>query len=618
MRALPRTRLACLCLAAIVLCADLRNASRANAAGLVVGNGTAASCTAGALAGALAIGGEISFSCGDAPATITVTNELVIAKDTTLTGGGKITLRGNGATRVLRSVDGVFDGTSVKSRLSVTISGIIVDNGSTTDQGGGMRVGFWNSFTLRDSSFTNNRATKDSAQCDGGGALFIGGGSTAAIERSAFANNRANNGGAINSLRTNLSIVDSTFTNNQATHSDKINTFGDCGGGGGVYIDGARQPESGGPAPMTISRSTFVGNGTNNHGAGLFVGLYTNESLAIDATLFDGNVTTKATSYDGSGTGGAIWYGSATGSANNATFSLSNSALLNNKAVGQGGGLWTSAPAAISNTSFYRNDATDASITNPDDYRRGNGGALAVNNNAAVTILNSTFAENRAGFNGGAIAGKTITLKNTLFANNTADWPIKIMQHCTDALSDGGNNMQFPAKNPNPNYYNETNCTQSITIADPKLLPPADNGGATPTLALSADSPATGAGNPATCTATDQRGVSRTADGKCDLGAYELVAGITGISPALVRVNTPGVTLTVSGAGFIASTKVLLNGEELPTEFINSTTLRTTVPAASLRAPGTLQVGVSGSTLPTRPLQVAANVSSAYLPLVRR
>ena len=617
MLALPPLRLALLVV--LLLCSlNALPAPLARAAGQTVGNGTAASCTQAALASALVTGGEIGFSCGDAPATIAISSELVVGKDTTLNGGGKITLRGNGSTRVLRSVDGVFDGSVVKSRLQVTLSGLVVDNGNTADQGGGMRVGFWNTFTLRDSSFTNNRATKDSAQCDGGGALFIGGGSTALIERSAFTGNRANNGGAINSLRTNLTISDSTFTDNQATHTDKINGFGDCGGGGGVYIDGARPPESGGPAPSSISHSRFVGNTTNNHGAGVFVGLYPNEALSIDATLFDGNITTKAASMGSSGTGGAIWYGSATGSANNANFSLSNSALFNNKAVGQGGGLWTSAPASIANTSFYRNDATDATVTNPDDYRRGNGGALAVNNDAAVTINNSTFAENHAGFNGGAIAGKTITLKNTLFANNTTDWPIKIMQHCTDALSDAGNNMQFPAKNPNPNYFNETNCTAAIAIADPKLQPPADNGGPTPTLALGAGSPAVGAGNPATCTDTDQRGVSRTADAKCDIGAYELVAGITSISPALVRVNTPGVTLTVLGAGFTTTTKVLLNGQELPTEFVSSTTLRASVPAASLKAPGTLQVGVSGSALPTRSLVVAASISNVYLPLVRR
>src|SRR6476659_150084 len=98
-----------------------------------------------------------------------------------------------------------------------------------------------------------------------------------------------------------------------------------------------------------------------------------------------------------SGTGGAIWYGSGSGSANNASFALTNSTIANNKAVGQGGGFWTSASATITNVTFYGNDATDSSITNPDDWRRGNGGALAVANNAPVTITNATFASNHSG-----------------------------------------------------------------------------------------------------------------------------------------------------------------------------------------------------------------------------
>jgi len=79
--------------------------------------------------------------------------------------------------------------------------------------------------------------------------------------------------GAINSLRTNLTIIDSHFDSNHATHTDRINQFADCGGGGGLYIDGARGPESGGPLPTVIQGSSFTNNTTNNHGGGLFAGL---------------------------------------------------------------------------------------------------------------------------------------------------------------------------------------------------------------------------------------------------------------------------------------------------------------------------------------------------------
>jgi predicted outer membrane repeat protein len=137
-----------------------------------------------------------------------------------------------------------------------------------------------------------------------------------------------------------------------------------------------------------------------------------------------------------------------------------------------------------------------------------------------VTVTNATFADNYAGFNGGAIAGKSVTLRNTLFANNTSGWSIAIMQHCTDALADGGGNIQWPPKNPNPNYWNETNCTAAIRLADPKLGPLQDNGGDTPTRAPAADSPAVDAANPAVCPGADQRGYTRS--GACDAGALEV------------------------------------------------------------------------------------------------
>jgi hypothetical protein len=296
----------------------------------VVGSGTPASCSEAALASRLAGGGTVTFDCGPSPVTIAITGEKLIGADTTIDGGGKITLRGNGATRILRSIDGTFNGTSVLKVIKVTLVGLTIENGVTSGQGGAIEVGFWNDFTLKSSTLRDNRATKDDENCAGGGAIFIGGGSTARIERSVFSANQANNGGAINSLRTNLTIVGSQFDSNHATHTDRINQFADCGGGGALYIDGARGAESGGPLPTLIQASSFTGNTTNNHGGGVFAGLYPNESIRIEQSSFDGNVVTKAASKDSCGSGGAIWYGSATGSANNATFTLKDSTLANN------------------------------------------------------------------------------------------------------------------------------------------------------------------------------------------------------------------------------------------------------------------------------------------------
>jgi CSLREA domain-containing protein len=73
-------------------------------------------------------------------------------------------------------------------------------------------------------------------------------------------------------------------------------------------------------------------------------------------------------------------------------------------------------------------------------------------------------------------------------------------------------------------------------VADAGLALLADNGGATPTVALLSGSPARDTGNDATCLATDQRGIARPLDGdadgtaRCDVGAYE--AGVPRL-PAL-------------------------------------------------------------------------------------
>ena len=68
----------------------------------MVGTGTAASCTDAALNAALAGGGLVTFDCGG-PATIDIstgTGTKTIAADTTIDGGGLITISGGNTVRV--------------------------------------------------------------------------------------------------------------------------------------------------------------------------------------------------------------------------------------------------------------------------------------------------------------------------------------------------------------------------------------------------------------------------------------------------------------------------------------------------------------------------------------
>lgn len=179
----------------------------------------------------------------------------------------------------------------------------------------------------------------------------------------------------------------------------------------------------------------------------------------------------------------------------------------------------------IANTTITGNNSYDPNTT----CCTGIGGGVSITNNSTpFKITNSTIVNNHASWGGGGIAGGPGILSNTIVANNTADngghgW--NIIQNCTATYTDGGNNLQYPAKNPNDG--NDKNCVASPTIAQPQLGPLANNGGSTQTMALLAGSPAINAGNNATCAASpvnnkDQRGVPRPSGANCDIGAFEV------------------------------------------------------------------------------------------------
>ena len=74
----------------------------------VVGTGTPDSCTEQALQAAVAAGGIITFNCGAIPAVINLTtqHEFRNDMDTVVDGGNKITLKGNGSTRLFFAKSG--------------------------------------------------------------------------------------------------------------------------------------------------------------------------------------------------------------------------------------------------------------------------------------------------------------------------------------------------------------------------------------------------------------------------------------------------------------------------------------------------------------------------------
>lgn len=573
-------------IASVVLLVLMLAAGRiTRAADGVVGDGTAGSCTFAELQSEVVAGGSISFNCGANPLTITVTSTLdITAATTTLDGGNFITLSGANARRIFTVT------TLGNNAITLTLRNLTLTNGrasGTNENANGAAIMIRNqsislasppTLNIEDVTFTGNISNLTSfsgaginAYDFGGGGIYAIGG-TVNVTDSAFTDNNANNaaGGAIHILRSNLSIQNSTFTGNSAIGSIPANSVG-----GAIYMDGLR--ETGGS--FTISGSRFEDNTAYNSGGAIHVNLYENASpFTVDQSSFINNRVTGGTRGQGGAIGGGgTDIGGATG---NPSITITNSLFSGNSARstgspgdGSGGALSFPQKAVImiANSTFTGNIAYGTSYN-------ANGGAIYITGNTTVfQIINSTIADNHAGWVGGGVVNSALPstttpggiIRNTIFSNNTADngtntWDIQ--QQCgaivtnpgvsvIPPLTNGGNNFQYPNRNPSPNYWNETVCASSITIADAKLQPLTDNGGPSQTRALASDSPAIDAGSNTVCAAApisnlDQRGQSRPVDGNgdasavCDSGAFEFVSNQPPFAPTLIAPTNNAVLST--------------------------------------------------------------------------
>jgi hypothetical protein len=622
-------RIALLLTAALVIGVALTLAKPAHAAG-VVGSGDPASCTAAALAAAVNAGGTVTFNCGPNPATITMSTALdITSPEVTIDGGGKITLQGNN-TRIIthRTFGNIGSSALTLKNLTITKGRA---NGVNKDANGGAIRSFFEAakpeykptLNIENVTFTDNDATLTSfsggglnAYDFGGGAIYSQGGFVT-IKNSTFNGNDANNaaGGAIHILQSGLTIENTTFDKNSAIGSTPRDSLG-----GAIYVDGL----GGENGRFSIAGSTFTGNTTYNSGGAIYVNIYENSSgLIVDRSSFIDNAVVGGERAQG----GAIGGGSTTlgnqANTGNASVTITNSTFAGNSVKksgspedGSGGALAfpQRAVVKITNSTFSGNKALGSNVN-------ANGGAIYITGNTTpFEVTNSTFANNTAGWVGGAITGDKGRLSNTLIANNTAsnsgnDWAIR--QNCSDTLEDGGGNLQFPGFTANQfNRFNDRICVNNIAVGDPKLGALADNGGPTKTLLPQSGSPAINGGK-APCPATDQRGVARPQGGACDVGAVEVVAALS-VSPSLIEAGGPNVTLTVSGSGFTQASKVLWNNQERPTTFVDSSTLKANITGADIAKAGTAQISVSNSSLPAVAVRVVEEIGQVFLPMARR
>lgn len=169
----------------------------------------------------------------------------------------------------------------------------------------------------------------------------------------------------------------------------------------------------------------------------------------------------------------------------------------------------------VQNSTFYNNSAAHGLGGGDSGANGADAGGAIFCRNGALTVQNATITRNQATGSGAGIvvmndgATPVFTLQNTIIANNGAE---ECMTKGTVTMTGSIGNLILA----------NSGCTGVAVAYDPQLQPLALNvPGNTPTMALSAGSPAIEVADANTSLTTDQRGVQRKPNP--DIGAFETV-----------------------------------------------------------------------------------------------
>lgn len=270
--------------------------------------------------------------------------------------------------------------------------------------------------------------------------------------------------------------------------------------GGGILNEGT----------LTLNNCQIKNNATGGNGGGI-------------SNSDDGNLTINNCSMSGnlaSQRGGAIH--------NFNLLTLNHSAIYSNTAFLGGAALYSASGTITVNNSTLSNNTDQGQANGQGNgiYIGGDGGESELSLNHSTISGNQIYID----------FGHTLKTKNTiitnaensLFCNGAGDL---IQSYGYNLIEDVGNCSISTVDNPGTDLN-----------GNPILEEPADNGGATWTQALQADSPAIDAGS---CEdidnnqiITDQRGYARPQGSTCDIGAYESQSEGTP-TPTPTITNTP-------------------------------------------------------------------------------
>ncbi|MBX3055537.1 MAG: right-handed parallel beta-helix repeat-containing protein [Anaerolineae bacterium] len=473
------------------------------------------------------------------PGTVRLDNVVITNNHTVMEGGGvyatngrliitNSTISGNSA----RSGGGLYNAgelspLNIPSRVEIRDS---VISGNSADSGGGVYNTHEGTLILTDVTVSGNSSG------DYGGGVANDGKTSMTITRGVFTNNQAvsNGGGVYSHSERPLNIIASTFTHNMAGD-------GDGGEGGGLYTDGS--------GSVTITGSTFSYNEATGEGGGITFASFGFVTISDSTVSYNRAETGGGINHDGSHIvlsrlnihhnhathdgGGLINQGGG-------TFTLEDSNIYGNQAE-NGGGMSNDADGTIyvQRSTFWDNRAI---VGTSDDT--GLGGGIYSLGDAGAVYENVTISGNVAQIRGGALyidADADVHVINSTLAYNTAPTGSGVADEGTNfnirypstsvifrntivAGNVGGEDCNFPLGSGGGNMDGGTSCgfigPRDRHNANPKLDAVAFNGGFALTMALQPDSFAID-GGVGGCPMTDARGVTRPQNDKCDIGAYE-------------------------------------------------------------------------------------------------
>ena len=195
-------------------------------------------------------------------------------------------------------------------------------------------------------------------------------------------------GGAIYFKGTNLTVENCTFESNKNHHSK---------GGGAIYVDYNDK------VLINIVNSTFSKNNVSSMGAALYFDNPSSLQGQYDVYITNCDFNENYADCIGKNAygGGAMFV------YRSMNVFIDSSRFIANEAVREGGAIRYSGYLTITNSEFYSNKAKQ-------------GGALTSGQKIDLNIFNSTFANNTASEEGGAIKARFFNINDAKFINNTA------------------------------------------------------------------------------------------------------------------------------------------------------------------------------------------------------